>query len=177
MFLSSRFFSGFNAAQFITLTPLYQSEIAPPHIRGLMVGMAGMGNLVGYEIATWAGVGFFYAPNSTNQWRFPFVILGGLCFIVLGLLWFIPESPRWLLMQGRKEEAEVVIRQIHASRSDPDDTFAELELIQMERQIEEERELSVNYFQMFVDKRWRRRSLLCCLVGLLGQVCGDPEHL
>ena len=154
----------------MTLTPLYQSEISPPHLRGLLVGLAGIGNIVGYHIATWSGVGFFHAPAGVNQWRFPFVILGGLCLIVLALLPFIPESPRWLLMQGRRSEAEVIIKQIHTTGAGTNHRFAELELQQMELQIEEERELAVSYFQLLTSKRWRRRAWLCVLVGLLGQV-------
>jgi MFS family permease len=162
--------AGFVASQFVTLTPLYQSEISPPHLRGMLVSMTGMGNLIGYMIASWSGVGFYFAPGSENDWRFPFVILGGLCLIALALLAFVPESPRWLLMQNRQEEAREVIRQIHTNKADSDHKFADLELLQMERQIAEERQMHVSYLEMFTMKKWRRRSLLCCLVGLLGQV-------
>lgn len=137
----------------------------------MLVSVTGMANLTGYMIASWSGVGFYHAPGSVDEWRFPFVILGGLCLIALALLPFVPESPRWLLMQDRQEEARDVVRQIHTNSADGNHKFADLELLQMERQIAEERQMHVGYIEMFTNKRWRRRSLLCCLVGLLGQVC------
>ncbi|RFU33289.1 hypothetical protein B7463_g3053, partial [Scytalidium lignicola] len=172
MFIIVRFFTGFGASQFVTLTPLYQSEISPPQWRGLMVATMGMSNVIGYNVANWTGVGFYFIPGQQIQWRMPFVIICGLCIIVLILLPFIPESPRWLIMMGRQEEAEAVVRKIHTNSHDADDQFVRFEINQMERQIQEERELAVSYWQMFADKKWRRRSCLCVLVGFLGQSTG-----
>ncbi len=135
-----------------------------------MVGTMGITNVIGYNVANWAGVGFYFIPGQEIQWRMPFVIICGLCIIVLACLPFIPESPRWLLMRGRQDQAERVVRKIHTDSSDPNDTFVKFELLQMERQIQEERELAVSYWQMFADKKWRKRSCLCVLVGFLGQV-------
>lgn len=135
-----------------------------------MVATMGMANVVGYNVANWTGVGFYFLPGNDIQWRMPFVIICGLCLLVLVLLPFIPESPRWLMMKGRQEEAEIVVRMLHTDRGDTNDTFVRFEISQMDLQIQEERDLSVSYWQMFAEKRWRRRSLLCVLVGFLGQV-------
>jgi MFS family permease len=79
----------------VTLVPLYQSEIAPPRIRGLLVGMHGVLICVGYALASWVGVGFYFVNASGAQWRIPLAIqcLAPLA-LAIGVL-FLPESPRW----------------------------------------------------------------------------------
>jgi MFS family permease len=79
----------------VTLVPLYQSEIAPPKIRGLLVGMHGVLICVGYALASWVGVGFYFVNASGAQWRIPLAIqcLPPL-FLAIGVL-LLPESPRW----------------------------------------------------------------------------------
>jgi len=173
-FFPSRFWSGFAASQFVMQTPTFQSEIAPPHLRGLLVGTMGIFNVLGYNVANWSGVGFYYLPTSTVAWRMVFVMVGGLCIINMIMIYFVPESPRWLVMKGRKAEAEKVIQLIHGRGHEGEDPFVKLETLQIERQLELENKLKVSYFQMFLDKKWRRRSLLCVLVGTLGQVCVFP---
>ena len=153
---------------------MYQSEISPPHLRGLLVGTFGIFNVLGYTIANWSGVGFYHIGESDVAWRMIFVITGGICIINAILLIWVPESPRWLVMQNRLAEAEEVIRLIHAG-TDNDD-FVKAETMQIERQLATEREYNVSYIQMFTDKRWRRRTLLCCLIGTAGQVCNESNQ-
>jgi MFS family permease len=54
-------------------------------------------------------------------WRFAFIVGGALALGILPLRRFVPESPRWLLLQRRHEEAESVVAYIHArTRTQPD---------------------------------------------------------
>lgn len=132
----------------------------------------GIFNVLGYNVANWSGVGFYYVKESTVAWRMIFVIVGGLTIFNMVLIYFVPESPRWLVMKGRQVEAEAVLQLIHGRDNEADDTFVRMETLQIERQIAAESELSVSYYQMFADPRWRRRSLLCAGIGMLGQVRG-----
>lgn len=97
----------------VVLTPLFQSEIAPPAVRGFLVAQHGQGNseilsnmkwtdncqgvivVTGYSAAAWIGVACFYAKNPNFEWRFPLVLQALWPLLMLAFLPFIPESPRW----------------------------------------------------------------------------------
>lgn len=78
----------------VALVPLYQSEIAPPRIRGFLVGMHGVLICLDYVSASWIGFGFYFVNANATHWRMPLAIqaLPPLC-LAIGVL-FIPESPR-----------------------------------------------------------------------------------
>lgn len=95
MYIVMRFVTGVGIGALVTLVPLYQSEISPPVIRGLLVGMHGVLICVGYALASWVGLGFYFVNASGTQWRIPLAIqcLAPL-ILAVGVL-FLPESPRW----------------------------------------------------------------------------------
>lgn len=91
---------------FMQVTPIYISEIAPPAIRGRIVGMYELGWQLGGLVGFWINYGISEnQPHNPNAWLIPFavqLIPGGLLF--LGALW-IKESPRWLLSKHRRSDA------------------------------------------------------------------------
>lgn len=95
MFMVARLITGFSVGALVSLVPLYQSEISPPRIRGLLVGMHGTGIATGYVAASWIGFGFYFVNAKATQWRMPLAI-GALWPLLLGVgVMLIPESPRW----------------------------------------------------------------------------------
>ncbi|XP_016531853.1 solute carrier family 22 member 5-like [Poecilia formosa] len=96
--------------------------LAVEQISNYLVTFVLGGEILGPQVRTFfstAGVCLFFAVGYTllplfaffvRDWRMlqvGFMLAGSVC---LPLFWFIPESPRWLLSQGRVEEAEVIIR-------------------------------------------------------------------
>ena len=87
------------------LSPIYCSEIAPPAIRGRLVGLYEMSWQIGGLVGFWINYGLSENMASTHeQWLIPFAIQ----LVPAGLLcigaFFIHESPRWLFSRGRREE-------------------------------------------------------------------------
>lgn len=79
----------------VTLVPLYQSEVAPPKIRGLLVGVHGVMICVDFVLASWVGVGFYFVQAAGAQWQIPLAIQAlWPTLLAVGVL-FLPESPRW----------------------------------------------------------------------------------
>lgn len=57
------------------------------------------------------------ALSAATSWRYMFVLGGLLALVVLGFRRRIPESPRWLLAQGRLAEAEAIVRALESRAS------------------------------------------------------------
>ncbi len=98
-------------------------ELIPARVRGTVALLINGSYWLGAALA--AGLGYFYLsalPSSTG-WRVAFATGGVLAFAILLLRFFVPESPRWLLIHGRDEEAENVVQGIEkkvASQIDGD---------------------------------------------------------
>ena len=85
--------------------PVFVTELAPPALRGLFVGMGGFALATGYALATYMGLAFYYSTNPSTQWRGPYGIsLIITAYPLLVMLW-TPESPRWLLLANRVDDA------------------------------------------------------------------------
>ncbi len=159
MFIAFRFFSGMGSWWLLGSVPVWMSEVAPPKNRGVLVDCHSAALLFGYCSASWIGAGFyFYHPVANNQWRAP---LGFQCFpvfIVLCLMPWIPESPRWLLQNDHTEEAERVLRKLH------DSDEAALELQQIRNQIAVDNTLENSWMSLVTKPSYRKRTFIT--VGL-----------
>lgn len=166
MFLAMRLITGFGIGALVGLVPLYQSEMSPPRIRGLLVGMHGVLICVGYTLASWVGLGFYFVNASGAQWRLPLAIqcLPPL-FLAIGVL-FLPESPRWLIDRDRLEDAYLAFKAVRAETSDnivnnEDAILEEFKLLQ--GQILHERQEALSMMDLFRLPHMRKR----CIMGFL----------
>ncbi|KAJ9149484.1 Sugar transporter family protein [Pleurostoma richardsiae] len=134
-----------------------------------MVGLHGVFILSGYTCASWVGVGFYFVNAGGAQWRIPLAIqvLPPL-LLACGVL-FLPESPRWLIEKGRREEALAVLTKSHHSTSDDSDTFARNEFGQIEKQLDYERTLPSSWVSLFQVKSYRKRAI----VGFFTMFCAQ----
>lgn len=91
---------------------------------------------------------FFYAKDPVAQWRGPLGIALIWPIMMLCILPFIPESPRYLLMRGKVEEAREIVLRLHNIPGDADQEFARGEFYQMQKQAEFDRTLSCTYVRI-----------------------------
>ncbi len=97
--------------------PMYIAEIAPAKNRGILVTFYQLAVVIGFFVVFlvtyFIGAKLSEAENITFGWRNMFwseMIPAGVFFI---MLFFVPKSPRWLMIKGREEEAENVLMRIH----------------------------------------------------------------
>lgn len=171
MYLVFRVFSGIGSGMVFANTPVYMSEISPPHTRGLLVGLYGVGVVTAYILAAICALVFSFV-TSPVQWRCIFIVLTGVGVIYLCTLYFIPESPRWLMEKGRDEEAKRVLEYLHSTKADPRGTFAHAEAQQIKAQVEAEKNTPGGYMHILRTASHRKRALCAILLWVMGQGTG-----
>lgn len=109
--LLARLLDGFGVGLAVTLVPLYISETAPPEIRGLLNTLPQFTGSGGMFLSYCMVFTMSLTPNPS--WR---LMLGVLCvpsLIYFALtIFFLPESPRWLVSKGRMAEAKKVLQRL-----------------------------------------------------------------
>jgi len=124
-----RFIAGLGVGGLSAAVPLYQAETAPKAIRGTLTATYQLfitaGILVAYCISIGTRSIGSPANPSSGSWRT--VIALGLVFSTfLGVaIMFMPESPRWLLRNGRNEEALRAIQRVKGVPYDSQDAAAQ----------------------------------------------------
>lgn len=109
--LLARLLDGFGIGLAVTLVPVYISETAPPEIRGLLntlpqfTGSGGM--FLSYCMVF--GMSLMQSPN----WRLMLGVLSipSVVYFLL-TIFFLTESPRWLVSKGRMLEAKQVLQRL-----------------------------------------------------------------
>jgi hypothetical protein len=86
-------------------------------------------------------------------------------------IWFLQESPRWLVEKDRHEEARAVLTKLHGNGLNEE--FLDLEYREIRDTIAAEKSLSVQTWRSLISKpSWRRRLALGCGVQAFGQLSG-----
>ncbi|KAG6853736.1 hypothetical protein C0991_001870 [Blastosporella zonata] len=118
--------------QFSMLSPLYMAEISPPEVRGSLMALEQFSIVLGIVFGFWTGFITRSIPSSAS-WRIPLgiqLIPGAI--LALGCF-FLPPSPRLLVLHGRYEDAlaslaRLRLRSSEEARHDP---LLQLELLEM----------------------------------------------
>ena len=99
--------------------PMYIAEISPANIRGKMVTLYQMAIVLGFFVVFLVtyqiGSGQTETYNTEQGWRMMFWSELVPCVLFLLLLFFVPKSPRWLMMKNREAEALKVLSRIQGA--------------------------------------------------------------
>ncbi|KAI0035902.1 general substrate transporter [Vararia minispora EC-137] len=120
MIFIGRILSGLGEGIFLSAATVYSVEVAPANFRGRV------GCILQFMICLGQMVGYFVCYGSLNMkgslsWRLPWILQAIMCTAVGISVRFLPNSPRWLLHVGRREDAERVVVRLGL---DADEFFA-----------------------------------------------------
>lgn len=121
--VGARFVLGMAIGAAGMIVPVYIAEISPSRVRGRLVSLNQLMITVGIMLS----YGVNYALADAEAWRW-MLGLGALPAVVLlvGMV-FLAESPRWLVGQGRQEEAHAVLDRARGPGADVDGEIREIE--------------------------------------------------
>jgi sugar porter (SP) family MFS transporter len=105
-----QFIAGIAVGGLSVVTPIYLSEISPPHLRGRVVSVFHLAIVSGMLLAVWSD--YLTMSKGVNNWRYMFIGGGFPAIICILLIFLIPESPRWLMQKGQERVARFIIRQM-----------------------------------------------------------------
>ncbi|CDO72080.1 hypothetical protein BN946_scf184962.g23 [Trametes cinnabarina] len=129
--MGGRFILGLGAVLVQTAGPAYVVEMAYPKYRGLLTGAYQTCFFLGTIVSTWLEYGLNFVTETPQwTWRLPLAIQALPSVLVLAFVWFIPETPRWYIGQGKIEQAREILIKYHGD-GDSDSPIVALELKEM----------------------------------------------
>lgn len=149
-FVIYRIIGGIGVGIASMISPMYIAEIAPANMRGRLVSFNQLAIIFGMLVIYF--VNYFIARQGNEQWLitegwrwmfFSGVIPAGIFFI---LLFFVPETPRYLAMKGKDEKAIRVLKRI-AGESDASATLKDIKATLHEKNAPW---LSYGFFLIFI---------------------------
>ncbi|EUC38157.1 hypothetical protein COCCADRAFT_57611, partial [Bipolaris zeicola 26-R-13] len=116
---------------FTTATaPAYQAECVKSHRKGtILMISAGAFVSAGIALSYWFVFGFAYIDSSSASWRVPIALQILFALPAIAMLFVLPESPRWLILTGREQEALTVLAALNDD--DPDSFETKDEFLQI----------------------------------------------
>jgi MFS family permease len=132
MFIGGRFLLSFFATLATTAAPLYLVEISPAAYRGTIAGAYNTFYYVGSILATSSVYAChkYLAEQGDLDWRIPIWLQAVCAGLVVLVVKFFPESPRYLILNDKHEEARQIITKYHTN-GDPDHPLVELQMKEM----------------------------------------------
>jgi len=169
----ARFFMGFGNSMAQLACPMLITEIAHPQHRARITTVYNCLWNLGALICGWLAFGTQHIP-STWSWRIPTLIQGIFSVIQLTFIWWIPESPRWLLSKDRNDEALRMLAHYHADDNDSDSTVM-FEYAEMKETIRIEflAKKSSSYLDFIRTAGNRKRLMIIISLGLFSQWSGN----
>lgn len=154
--------------------PIFQSEIATKEERGKNVGAHGFMFVFGLSCVNWVALGCYFIKNQELAWRLVFGLQAAppLLLLLIGL--WVPESPRWLVMNGRSSEAYTTMRRLHGNSESPEDhDIISTEVAAIEQQVEIDSHYDISWLGLVKRPSMRRRLLLGMFMMFFQQSTGQ----
>ncbi|MGO8717619.1 MAG: sugar porter family MFS transporter [Acidobacteriaceae bacterium] len=156
----ARFIGGIAIGVASMLAPLYIAEVSPARIRGRLVSLNQMAIVTGILLAYLVNWALSFSGAASWRWMFAAAIVPSLG--LFAGLFFVPESPRWLMEQEREEDARVILGRVEGAER------AEDQIVR----IRESLQLEASTFRDLLAPALRRPLFLVVALAMLQQITG-----
>lgn len=172
-FIVGRVIIGLGVGQLSSIVPVWLSETSDAKNRGRHVVLTGLFMCLGYTLESWLDLAFFEFHHGPVTWRPPIAIAIAFSIVVIASIWTLPESPRWLVLKNRSDQARFVIS---ALRGLPEDSVqVEAELAGIEHSLEETSTGGATLGDMLTmgEEKLLYRFGICILLQFFQQMSGS----
>lgn len=165
-FLAARFISGLGIGASSMICPVYIAELAPAAKRGRLGSLFQLGIVTGIFLTLFInariqGLGS-EEWNTTLGWRWMLGAEVVPALVLLGVLFFVPESPRWLIQAGRETEARGILAGVGGAEHAEQEIKAVREVLGQEE----------GRFSELFQSRFRRPLIIAVLLMMVSQFSG-----
>jgi MFS transporter, SP family, arabinose:H+ symporter len=156
-FMLWRFIGGLSIGASSVVAPVYISEIAPPKYRGRMVISFQMNIVIGILVAYLSN---YWLEGGANDWRYMLGIVAVPALLFSVIMWFTPETPRWLLL--KKNDKDAALKILQKTEAYPEKALAAI--------AETHKETDKN--ERLFTKKYSFAIILAFLIAFFNQVSG-----
>jgi MFS transporter, SP family, arabinose:H+ symporter len=142
------------------VAPIYIAETAPTRWRGRFVSFYQLAIVVGISAAYYSN--YFLLAAGDNAWRWMLTAGVAPAALFLGLLFLVPETPRWLAKKGRDDEALAVLSRVDGGEYARNEMVVIRETLQVRR----------GSLADLLKPRMLRIVVIGSLLGIFSQISG-----
>ena len=163
-FVFFRLLGGIGVGGASVIAPMYVSEISPAKYRGRMVATFQFNIVLGILVAQLSNYVIGTMDLGATDWRWMFGVEAAPALAFLGLLVAVPESPRWLVAEGRADAARAILDR---TGTDTGSVGAEIEKIR--RSLRQER---TGFRERLFQAKYLTPILLAIAIAAFNQLSG-----
>ncbi|CAH0026362.1 unnamed protein product [Clonostachys rhizophaga] len=172
-FIVARFFVGIGIEFTAAPSPVLISELAYPAHRGKMTSLFQCFFYLGAIASSWITFGTSSMKGSEWSWRIPSILQVFFPIVQIVGLYFVPESPRWLIAKGRLSEARATFAKYHAA-GDDSHPLVDYEMSEITSHIETERAVAgMGWLSLVRTKADRKRMAICVFSAFISNWSGN----
>ncbi|KAH7041215.1 general substrate transporter [Microdochium trichocladiopsis] len=171
MFIGGKIVLGIGSSLIQMGAPVLVTELSHPKERVQVTTFYNTSIVLGYVVGAWATYGTARIPNEWS-WKLPTLIQIVPSAYQLTLVFFCPESPRWLMAKGKSEEARAILVKYHGE-GDIDSELVKYECVEIQQAIDKEAEENMTWKAFFSSKANLKRIGLCFATALFSQSSGN----
>lgn len=142
------------------ISALYIAEISPARMRGFLVSLNQFAIVIGILLTYF--INWLLVDIGANNWRLMFASETVPALVFFLCLFFIPESPRWLMKRGNIDKAFAILTRIGGKK------HAEVEINEIKNSLEEEEGSIIELFKPGL----RKALIIGIIISIFAQVVG-----